>query len=349
MSTLYTPAERISLALAHQEADRVPFFLPLTIHCARDLGLTPQEYFSQGKNVAEGQLRAAAKYRFDCLSASFYASLELEAWGGSTIFHEDAPPNAGPPIVEATEKLLQLQAPDVKSSTALQRGLETIRILKANVGQNLPIMGAVISPLSFPIIQLGFDRYLDILHDRPDLCNHLLRINEEFCLSWAKAQLAAGASAIAYVDPMASSDLITKEMFLKTGFPIAKRIFSALPAPVSVALASARSMGNLDLFIESRAVAVTVSAKDDLAAVKAAAKERIGLIGNLNGIEMRNWDNRTAERKVKETLAAGAIGGGFILSENHGEIPAAVSEETLSAISEAVLQWGQYPLRWLAK
>jgi len=41
------------------------------------------------------------------------------------------------------------------------------------------------------------------------------------------------------------------------------------------------------------------------------------------------------------------LDGGFILSDNHGEIPWQVPEEALLAVSEAVHTWGNYPLDWV--
>jgi uroporphyrinogen decarboxylase len=46
-------------------------------------------------------------------------------------------------------------------------------------------------------------------------------------------------------------------------------------------------------------------------------------------------------------VAEGGPGAGFILSDNHGEIPWQVPDETLLAISDAVHKWGKYPLQWL--
>jgi uroporphyrinogen decarboxylase len=48
---------------------------------------------------------------------------------------------------------------------------------------------------------------------------------------------------------------------------------------------------------------------------------------------------------VKELIATLAPGGGFILSDQHGEIPWQVSDEVLLAISDAIHTWGTYPLR----
>jgi uroporphyrinogen decarboxylase len=92
---------------------------------------------------------------------------------------------------------------------------------------------------------------------------------------------------------------------------------------------------------------VGVSILEDLARLKAAAAGRVSLLGNLNGIEMRRWTPADAELAVKRAIAAAGPGGGFILSDNHGEIPFQVVDETLLAIREAVDRWGRYPLKWV--
>ena len=76
------------------------------MHGARELGLTIRDYFAGPESVAEAQLRMQARYGHDCLYAFFYASIELEAWGGETIYGEDGPPNAGSPIVRRSEDIL---------------------------------------------------------------------------------------------------------------------------------------------------------------------------------------------------------------------------------------------------
>ena len=92
---------------------------------------------------------------------------------------------------------------------------------------------------------------------------------------------------------------------------------------------------------------VGVSALEDLAELKAACRNTLTDIGNLNGVEMRRWTPKQAEAKVKEAIAKAGRGGGYILSDNHGEIPWQVKEETLLAIADAVDNWGRYPLNWI--
>ena len=44
----------------------------------------------------------------------------------------------------------------------------------------------------------------------------------------------------------------------------------------------------------------------------------------------------------KNIITKGAKGGGLVISDNHGEIPFQVKEETLHAIADAVKKWGHY-------
>jgi len=347
MTAAMTSLQRVLTTLGHREPDRVPFFLLMSLHGARELGLSLAEYFSAARNVVEGQLRIQRKYRHDCLYSLFHAALEIAAWGGEVVTYDDGPANSGEPFIRSFEAIRSLEPPDVAASTDLRPVLETIALLKEHAAGELPVIGVVMSPFSLPPMQMGFDRYLELMYEHPDLFERLMRINAEFCVAWANAQLAAGATAIVYFDPVSSSTITPQETYLRTGYPIAQRTIARIHGPVVVHLASGRGLPILADLPGTGAVGVGVSADEDLAALKAVARGKLTLVGNLNGIEMRRWTPAQAEAEVKRALAAAGPGGGYILSDNHGEIPWQVSEETLLAISDAVQTWGAYPLRWV--
>jgi uroporphyrinogen decarboxylase len=342
-----TSAQRLGSALGHQEGDRVPFLLPAVLHGARELGLSIKEYFSRAEYVAEGQLRIREKYRHDAVVGFMYGAVDAEAWGCEVIFRDDGPPNSGEPICKTPEQIRQLIPPKIEDATCLQRVLELIRILKARVGDDAPVMGCVISPFSLPVMQLGFDHYLDLIYDQPALFTRLMQLNEEFCVSWANAQIAAGAGVIYYFDPVSSPTIIPREKYLQTGFPIAKRVIPRIHGGVAIGFASGLGLPILDLVMQTGAVGVSASAMEDLAAVKDACRGRLAVMGNLNAIEMRRWTPAQAETEVKTAIAKAGRGGGFILTDNHGEIPWQVSDDILLAISDAVHTWGHYPLKWI--
>ena len=342
-----TSMERVLTTLGFKEPDRVPWFPLLTMTGARELGLSIREYFSSGKNVAEGQLRMWAKYGHDCLYAFFYAPVEIEAWGGEVIYAEDGPPNSGEPFLSNPEEIPGLEPPQIEESPCLLKVLDAIEKMKREAGDEVPIIGVVMSPFSLPVMQMGFDRYLDLLSERPDLFRRLMEVNEAFTVSWANAQLNAGAVAICYFDPVSSSTIVPRKLFLETGFPVARRTISRIKGPVAVHFASGRCLSLLDDLAETGALIAGVSAEESLRELKRASRGRLTLLGNLNGLEMRRWSSRQAEDEVKKAISAGGPGGGFILSDNHGEIPWQVSDEILFAMRDAVRTWGGYPLDWI--
>ena len=100
----------------------------------------------------------------------------------------------------------------------------------------------------------------------------------------------------------------------------------------------------MDEIAAAGALILGFSCDDELRAVKAASRGKICLIGNLNAVDMVNWDGVRAEAEVKKLIDGAGEGGGLIISDNHGEIPFQVPEEVLLAVSDAVHKYGKYPL-----
>jgi len=341
-----TSLERVLTTLRHREPDRAPLFLLLTMHGAKELGISIKDYFSKAENVVEGQLRLRARYGHDCIYTFFYAPVEIEAWGGEVLFFDDGPPNSGAPFIRSPEDIGRLEPPDIKAAPCLLKVLRAIEMLKGKVGDEVPIIGVVMSPFSLPVMQMGFAGYIELMHEQPEFFSRLMRLNEEFCVEWANAQLEAGATAICYFDPVSSTTIVPREMYLKTGFVIAKRTLARIKGPTATHLASGRCLPVLEEIAQTGTAVIGVSAEEDLLELKKVAGGKLTLLGNLNGIEMRRWTSEQAENAVKNAIAKAGPGGGFILSDNHGEIPWQVTEEVLLVISETARKWGGYPLKW---
>ncbi len=342
-----TPMERVNVTLGSKEPDRAPLFLFFTIYGAKELGLSIREYFSRPEYVARGQMHLYRKFGGDCLNSFRYAAAEVEAWGGDVIFSDDGSPNAGRPPIRSAGDIESADVPAIEESQSLLFCLQTIDLLKREVGNDVPILGSVISPFSLPILQMGFAGYIELLYNEPDLFRTLMKKSEEFCIRWANAQIEVGAAVISYFDPLASPDMIPRDLYRRTGLVVAKRTIPRIKGAVATGLASARALPVIDDMAETGSVGINVSTLDDLAAVKERCTGRFTVLGNLNAIAMCRWTPAEAETEVKKAIAAGS-GGGFILSDNHGEIPWQVPESVLLALSAAVRKWGNYPLDWVS-
>lgn len=340
-----TSIERTLAALGHREGDRVPLFLLLSMQGARETGVPLEKYFFSVDLVVEGQKRLLKKYGHDCYYTFQNAALEFEAFGGEVRYFSDGPANSGEPILKTKDDIFSLKPPRVADCPSLQRVLEVTRRLKDASAGEVPLIGVVMSPFSLPVMQLGFEPYLDMLTGDREAFDRLMQVNEGFCAEWANAQLSAGASAICYFDPVSSSTIIPRTLYRETGWPVARRMIKeAIKGPVATHFASGRALPVIDLVTDTGTLALGVSCEEDLSLLKEKARGKIALLGNLNGIEMRNWTAEEAAGKVRAAITAGARGGGFILSDNHGEIPWQVPDSVILAVAEAAREYGRFPL-----
>jgi uroporphyrinogen decarboxylase len=345
MSPQMTSMERVLTALSHKEPDRVPVFLFVTMHGAKELDLSIQDYFSAPEHVIEGQLRLRRKFGHDCLYAITYGAVDYEAFGGEALFSEDGPPNAGAPVIRSREDIFQLQVPDIASEPRLQAGLEIVRGLAEAARGEVPVIGSVISPYSLPVMLMGYARYLDLLYDDLEAFERLMSVTKAFALSWAKAQFAAGATACGYFDPLSANDQIEEGLWRRTGLPIIKEMLAGYPGPGALHFASGRALGRVPTYLETGAAALGVSSLDDLADLKRQVRGRVSLMGNLDGIRLARWNGAEIEAAVRACIDAAAPGGGFVLADHHGEIPFQVADEALHSVVEAARRWGTYPIQ----
>ncbi|MHB1484485.1 MAG: uroporphyrinogen decarboxylase family protein [Saccharofermentanales bacterium] len=336
--------DRTMTAIGHKEPDRVPLFLLLSLYGAKEMQIPIREYFSKSENVVAAQIKMMEKYSNDCIYTFAYAPVEIEAFGGEVIFVDGGPPNSGEPFIKSMEQINSLEVPRIDECECLLRVLESTKMLKAKVGNETPIIGVAISPFSLPVMQMGFENYLQMMYFHKDYFAKLMRINEEFCVAWANAQLEAGATAICYFDPLASPNIIERETYLATGFLTTQRTIGRIKGPTATHLASGIALPVVDDIIKTGSLVLGFSTNDDLVKIKEAAKGRICLLGNLNGVEMINWDSARIENEVKDIVFTAGAGGGLIISDNHGEIPWQVPERVLLEIAESVRRFGTYPL-----
>lgn len=348
-----TPLDRTLAALSHREADRPPVFLLLTMHGARELGLSIRDYYSQAEHVIEGQLRLRQKFGHDCLYAFTHASIEHEAWGGRTWFRDDGPPNSCDLLLKSADQIRSLEVPPIEHQPGLQRMLAVIAGLKERSRGEVPVLGVVLSPFSVPVMQMGFSAYLDLLlaaEATPGgaaraLLDRLLAVNADFTVRWGNAQLAAGATAITYFDPIASSTITTTTLGADIGLALARQVLTQLKGPSALHFGSGRLGSRLAAATATGAVVLGLSSEDDLSDAKRRSAGKVALLGNLNGIKMVRWSPEETAAETRAVLAAAGRGGGFILSDNHGEIPFQVSDPVLHTIMQTAMDWGHGPAR----
>lgn len=339
--------ERVLTAISHKEPDRVPLMLLLSLYGAKESNMTPKKYFSKVENIVSAQLKMKEKYDNDCLYGFLYAGIEVEARGGSIVFSNDGPPNAGEPIIKELKDIDELKQINIKTNKHTKKVLNVIKGLKENDKGETPIIGVVMSPFSVPIMQMGFEKYLKLIYFHKTYFKKLMKINEKFCVDFANAQIDAGATAICYFNPMASPNIVEKETYMSMGYDTDKETLKNIKGATCIHLASGITEPIIDELINLGPGLIGVSNNDDLGSLKKKLAKKVSILGNLNALDMINWDNEKVEIEVKKIIKEAGKNGGFIISDNHGEIPMQVKEETLLQISKTIKKYGKYPLKWI--
>ncbi len=341
--TARTSLWRVGEALSGRVPDRVPFFLPVTVLGARLLGVPIRKYLADPALVVRGQLAWRERLGHDAVTAFHSAAAEVVAFGGEVLYYDDGPPNAGaPPLAADPDAILALEPPRPEDVPLLRTCLEATRRLAAAVAGDAPVIGAAVGPFSLPAMQLGLPAWMALIHERPDAAAHLARVNAAFCRAWGNAQLAAGASVVLVFEPLASPQLVEPARWRAVGAPATGAALQGIEGGVVLGFGSAPAQAIAGEALGFGPVGLVAGTGDDLAALKATCRGKALLFGGLESVPLARSGPEAAVAAARRALREAGPGGGFMLSESHGEIAWATPDDTLLAVAEAVRAHGMY-------
>lgn len=337
--------QRVVGAVTYQPIDRVPV-IPLSLtHGAKMLDKPLPEYQQNGALLAEGQLRLLEKWGHDAVIGIPHVVEDLVPWGIPLNYYPNGSPTMGKIAIKKAEEIKGISVPDPTNSLETRETLKAISILAKEVGSHTPVIGAAIAPFSLPSMLMGTGGWMSLLLDDPKIREQyldlLLQKCKEYCIRWVRAQIRAGANIIVMADGMASQSVITRELFETYALPIIKETIAEISVPV-VYEAVGSAGGIIDLIATTGAVCVTLDYKDDLKLAKEKAQGKIGIMGNLNNIEMIYWSPTKVRLEVRKAIEKAAHGFGYILSSQPPEIPYDVPLDVIGSMVQATKDFGRY-------
>jgi len=199
-----TNRERVMAALRGEPVDRVP------------LGFWMHNFATENsaKDLAAESLRLAREFGWDYLKPQSRAQCFAEAWG---LRYRPSGARAVPYTVTANPcagagDLARLAPVDPRSG-ALGDQLEALRLIRAGVGPDTPIIWTVFSPLMVVpyLLTGGREQALAIMRSEPAALEHALDVIAETLAGYARAALETGADGLFYATNIATRDLVTAE------------------------------------------------------------------------------------------------------------------------------------------
>lgn len=240
--------QRVMSLLNRQKPDRMPCFganSTVTYDQMEKVQAFWPEAHQNGEAMARQALAASQVLGFDAVRAPFCQTMEAEALGcllkpgGS-----DGIPGIDPPPP------YQIDDTPVFPDDFLSRGripelLRAVKILKNEVGDEVPIVGGIIGPFTVAGALLETVTLLKASFKTPEKMRSFLEVAEKAGTALARALIDAGADIIACEDMTASPALIAPDTYRDFELEYQRRQFDAISVPKILHIC-----GNVDQIVE---------------------------------------------------------------------------------------------------
>lgn len=227
-----SPKERLFLAMRKEKVDRPPCICPggmmnMIVEDVMDItGVTWPEAHINPEMMAKLTMGAYENGGFENFGVPFCMTVEAEAMGATvglgTKVNEPRVTEYPINSVIEWEKLTNI---DVKKGRT-KVVLDAIKILKSKELE-VPIIANLVGPVSTASSLMEPTIYYKELRRRPDKAHEFMEFVTENLITFAKAQIDAGADIIAISDPSGTGEILGPKLFQEFTIPYLNKIVEA--------------------------------------------------------------------------------------------------------------------------
>lgn len=220
--TQLTRSQRVRQVVAGQPVDRPPISF-----WAHNFA---QENTAQ--DLAAETVRVYRKYGWDFIKIQSRASSFAEMWGNTYDYSSEVatPPTLRHGAVHSAADLAALRPAD-PTTGALGEQLEALRLIRQEVGPDVPIQQTVFAPaMVLAALANGSDAMLGYLRQAPEAAHHALAALRDTLAAYARAAIASGADGIFLAVKAAANGQMTRQEYAEFGLPYDRPVFDAASA-----------------------------------------------------------------------------------------------------------------------
>jgi MtaA/CmuA family methyltransferase len=342
-----TSKERIYTAFKLKVPDRVPLLPNSRVWAMRYLGYTFEECVKDPGKFVEAQLSMLEDFNVDAVF-DFGVFYPIERVLGQNILtHEDDFPAAIQPLINAPEDFAKLpKNVPLKGKRWVDYQISIVKRLKQRVGEDVPLLAFVSSPFLSACYLRGTDNLFLDLYKNPDFVKALVKYLIEPTLEYTELQAAAGADIIHMACPVASRNMISREHYEEFVHPVHKQIFTYWKKRLNRKIffhVCGDWSDRFDLVVDEGPDVIHVD-EIDLAVFKREFGNKVCINGNVRtATTLLLGSPEKVKREAIECINKGGLGGGFMLGANC-VVPRDTPTENMRALTEAILEAGDYPI-----
>ncbi len=230
--------ERVMAVINHQKPDRMPC-LGANSTVTYEQMEKVQAFWPEGHENAETMAKQAmAAYTvlgFDAVRVPFSQTFEAEAFGCKIKPGRGVDGNEGIPGIEHPPPYTLDDVPvfpdDFLSRGKIPELLKAVRILKGELGDEVPIIGGIIGPFTIAGSLIDTVPLLKATFKTPEKIPPFLDVAEQAGTALANALIEAGADIISCEDMTASPELIAPKTYGDVELKYQKKQFDAISVP----------------------------------------------------------------------------------------------------------------------
>ena len=211
--------------------------------------------------------------------------------------------------------------------------IDSIKILKKEFGEDVPIIGKTMGPWTLAYHVFGVATFLLGSVDNPSETIEALDKLTEFTYLFGEAQVDAGADVLTVPDH-ATGDLVSGQYYQKFLQDIHSEMAERFTVPLILHICG-RTVDRMPFVAETGMHAFHFDSKNSPQEAMDAVNNKIALVGNINNPEtLYSKDTDDVKKEVFECLNAGVQ-----LIAPECAIPLKTKAENLIAITEGITDW----------
>lgn len=244
--------ERVMAVLNHEKPDRMPCFganSTVTYEQMEKVQAFWPEGHQKGETMAKQAMAAYTVLGFDAVRVPFCQTFEAVALGcnykpaKALEGGEGIPGIEHPPIYKLDDT--PVFPPDFLSRGMIPELLKAVKILKKELGDEVPIVAGTIGPFTIAGSLIDTVPLLKATFKSPEKIRPFLDVGEKAGTALAKALIDAGADIISVEDMTASPELIAPKTYRDYELEYQKKQFEQIPIPKILHIC-----GNVDSIVE---------------------------------------------------------------------------------------------------
>ncbi|WP_243375169.1 uroporphyrinogen decarboxylase family protein [Geotalea sp. SG265] len=277
------PLERLAAYGKGEAIDRLPCVPIVGNTAARVIGVKVGDFRGNGPLIAQAQVAAYRKFGYDVIRIFTDLYTQAEAMGAKVHYPADETAYLEAPAISDPAEVQRLQPADPYRDGNLPHHLEAMRIAVDQVGNEVPVTGALTCPFTNASFLVGAETLARLMLKDPETVHRLCEISLDTNFRYAAAIIEAGATP-SLTDAMSSSTVISPRQFKEFSLPYLKRLIDFIHGKgKSVTLHICGKTAKIwESMVEAGADCISIDNDASLIEAKLAVGNRVRLMGNVH-------------------------------------------------------------------